>query len=721
MADKIVASDQERRSEIERTLHESERQFRLLVDSVADYAIFMLDTDGRIVTWNSGAARIKGYTASEIVGQDHSRFYTEEDRAKNVPSLTLAAAREHGRHVAEGWRVRKDGSRFWANVVVEAIRGDDGRLIGFSKVTRDITERREAQARDARFRRVVETAPNAIVMIDATGRIEMVNAQAEQIFGYARDEMLGRHVEMLVPQRFRANHPELRQSFLADPQSRPMGAGRDLFGLRKDGSEFPIEIGLNPIETDEGPMVLSAIVDISARKRLEERFRRVVEAAPNAIVMINAAGRIEMVNAQAEQMFGYARDEMLGEPVEMLVPQRFRGHHPGLRGSFFADPKARPMGAGRDLFGLRKDGTEFPVEIGLNPIETEEGPMVLSAIVDISARRRLEERFRLVVEAAPSAMVMINANGRIEMVNAQAEQVFGYARHEMLGRPVEMLVPERFRGHHPSLRNSFFAAPQARPMGAGRDLYGLAKDGSEFPVEIGLNPIETEEGPMVLSAIVDISDRKQREERIQVALKEKDVLLGEVHHRVKNNLQIVYSLLDLQSSRITDQTALDMLRDSQNRIRSMGLIHQTLYQSKDFAKVDFRHFLDSLVPMLVGSYGASPDRIGVSIEAEQVLLPINAAIPFGLIVNELISNALKHAFPRGRRGQIRVRSSSEPGGRTVLSVADDGIGIPDGVDLAKTSTLGLQLVTLLADQLGSKIAMRRSDPTEFVLSFAIEP
>jgi PAS domain S-box-containing protein len=218
VADNIIASDQERRSEIERTLHESERQFRLLVDSVADYAIFMLDTDGRIVTWNSGAARIKVYDAGEIIGHDHSRFYTEEDRANGLPATALATARERGRHEADGWRVRKEGGRFWANVVVEAIRGDDGQLIGFSKVTRDITERREAQARDARFRRVVETAPNAIVMIDASGRIEMVNAQAEQIFGHAREEMLGRHVEMLVPQRFRASHPALRRSFRPIPR-----------------------------------------------------------------------------------------------------------------------------------------------------------------------------------------------------------------------------------------------------------------------------------------------------------------------------------------------------------------------------------------------------------------------------------------------------------------------------------------------------------------------
>ena len=169
-----------------------------------------------------------------------------------------------------------------------------------------------------------------------------------------------------------------------------MGAGRDLYGLRKDGSEFPVEIGLNPIETEDGTMVLSAIVDITERKRLEERFRRVVESAPNAIVMINPAGEIVMVNAQAERVFGYSREELLGQPVEMLVPRTISRSSPGNADEFFADPQPRPMGAGRDLFGLKKDGSEFPVEIGLNPIETEDGTMVLSAIVDITERKTAE-------------------------------------------------------------------------------------------------------------------------------------------------------------------------------------------------------------------------------------------------------------------------------------------------------------------------------------------
>ena len=155
---------------------------------------------------------------------------------------------------------------------------------------------------------------------------------------------------------------------------------------------------------------------------MEERLHLVVEAAPNAMIMIDAGGFIELVNAQAERYFGYSRKELLGQPVEKLVPERFRSRHPSMRASFFEAPQSRPMGMGRDLYGLRKDGSEFPIEIGLNPISTDQGPMVLSSIVDITERKRLEEQFRRVVEAAPNAMVMVDAAGRIKMVNTLAEQ-----------------------------------------------------------------------------------------------------------------------------------------------------------------------------------------------------------------------------------------------------------------------------------------------------------
>jgi PAS domain S-box-containing protein len=362
---------------------------------------------------------------------------------------------------------------------------------------------------EERFQLVVEAAPNAMLMVRADGLIALVNTQTEKLFGYDRSELLGRSVEMLVPERFRGSHGAHRAGFFAAPATRSMGVGRDLFGLRRDGSEVPIEIGLNPIPTAEGHFVLASIIDITERKKTEERFQLVVEAAPNAMLMVGAGGLIALVNAQTEKLFGYDRRELLGRSMEMLVPERFRGSHGAHRTEFFVAPATRSMGAGRDLFGLRRDGSEVPIEIGLNPIRTADGQFVLASIIDITERKKSEERFQLVVEAAPNAMLMVGAGGVIALVNAQTEKLFGYNRRELLGRSMEMLVPERFRGSHGAHQTGFFAAPAARNMGSGRDLFGLRRDGSEVPIEIGLNPINTPDGQFVLASIIDITERRK--------------------------------------------------------------------------------------------------------------------------------------------------------------------------------------------------------------------
>ena len=249
----------------------------------------------------------------------------------------------------------------------------------------------------------------------------------------------------------------------------------------------------------------------------EQRLRLVIEAAPNAMVMVDRRGLITLVNTQTEKLFAYNRAQMLGQPVEMLIPQRFRTHHHAFRDSFFTHPDARAMGAGRDLYGLRGDGREVPIEIGLNPLQMPDGQYVLASVIDITERKRAEERLRLIIEAAPNAMLMTNAQGRIVLVNSQTERLFGYSRDELLRLSVEALIPERFRAHHETFRNDFFAQPDARAMGAGRELYGLRKDASEIPIEIGLNPLQTEDGTFVLASVIDISERLLAQRATRVA------------------------------------------------------------------------------------------------------------------------------------------------------------------------------------------------------------
>lgn len=335
------------------------------------------------------------------------------------------------------------------------------------------------------------------------------------------------------------------------------------------------------------------------------------------------------------------------------------------------------------------------------------------------ALAKSEERFRQVVESTPSAMIMVDTQGRIEMINAQAETLFGYPRSQLLGQSIDLLVPERYRHGHPGLREAFLQDPQSRPMGLGRDLNARRHDGTEFPVEIGLNPIDTDDGPRVLSMIVDISDRKQKEERISAALKEKDVLLAEIHHRVKNNLQIVHSLLDLQSSRVSDPAALAMLRESRNRINSMAIIHQALYGTDELRRVDFATVLRTLVPHLSASYGLGEQRVRVTIDATPVFLSLNAAIPCGLIVNELVSNTFKHAFPDGASGSVHISLYGDDADGVTLAVSDTGVGLPEELEADASPSLGLKLVHLLASQLGGKISVERRNPTRFILRFTI--
>jgi two-component system sensor histidine kinase/response regulator len=319
-------------------------------------------------------------------------------------------------------------------------------------------------------------------------------------------------------------------------------------------------------------------------------FEQLLESAPDAIVGIGADGRIVLVNAQTEKLFGYGRGELVGEMVETLVPERFRGGHAGHRSGYFTDPRTRPMGASLDLYGRRRDGSEFPAEISLSSIETEGGLLATAAIRDVTDRKRAEAKFEQLLQAAPDAIVGIGGDGRIVLVNAQTEKLFGYARDELVGEAIEKLVPERFHGAHGGHRSGYFTNPRTRPMGVGLDLYGRRCDGSEFPAEISLSSIETEDGLLATAAIRDITDRKKAQdelaaahERALEASRLKSSFVANMSHEIRTPLNGVIGMAGLLLTTELDSEQreyVDGVRASSDALRSV--IEDIL----DFSKIE---------------------------------------------------------------------------------------------------------------------------------------
>lgn len=476
------------------TLLQSEERFRLLVEGVKDYAIFMLDADGIVASWNAGAARITGYKAREAIGQHFSRFYTYADIESGIPQQELQIAIAQERLETEGWRIRRDGSQFWANVVTTILKDGSGQIKGFSQVVRDVSERQ-------------------------------------------RTEEFLRHSE--------------------------------------------------------------------------ERLRLTLEASQIGIWEWNLPAREIRWSLQQEALFD-------------LAPGSFAGTY----------------------------------EAVLDRIYPEDRVSFSAAITHTLERTGLfEQEFRI-----------LSADGSIQWLAGQAKVFYDDA-----GRATWMT--------------------------------GISRN---------------------------ISEQKQATARIQTVLQEKEVLLKEVHHRIKNNLQIVSSLLSLQSNYVSDRQTLEILKASENRIFSMAVVHELLYrsQSQTFVQINLTEYIETLASNLYSTANLDFNQVALKVEIEPIWVNIDIAIPCGLIINELVTNALKHAFPMGQAGQIYITIKSQTHSpqtyglqshdRIVIKVGDDGIGLPLELDWQNNESLGLQIVNILTDQLKGSIELTKKDfGTEFTVEFSI--
>jgi PAS domain S-box-containing protein len=577
------------------------------------------------------------------------------------------------------------------------------------------------------------------IVVGRNDRLEYANEAFCQLVGGAgMEELQGKSLLALAAPESRqqvAGYIEARQ------RKQPAPSKYQAVGLRSDGTRFPCEINTAQIDFPDGPRTVACVNDITERAEAEEalqsahqRLLDTIESLPDATFILDQDKRVIAWNRACEQLTGVKKAAMLGQgDYACAVP------FCGQRRAMLIDMLDLPSSEGESAYKFFKRAGDRVYAEDLVPLLNQgQGAYLwgvatplfdrggkrfgaIEVIRDVTELKQAEKAVRdseavlASLFASTPAGVGLLVNRRFQKVNNAMCRITGYTEQELLQASTRLLYIDQDEFDRVGLE---LYERQGRDVSRMLEARMRRKDGKVIHVLVGVSPFDPGDwNAGVAATFLEITERKRAEDAVRASLDEKIALLKEVHHRVKNNLQIVSSLLSLQAARVRNPLALEALRDTQNRVRSMALIHETLYRSENLARVNFPFYLENLCAHLFHAFGADTDRIQLVRRVANVALGLDEAVPCGLIVAEMVSNALKHAFPDGQAGRITLELEAGPGALRTLRVIDNGVGLPAGLDLRNTDTLGLKLVSNLADQLGGTLEVERTAGTAFRLTF----
>lgn len=659
-----------------------------------------------------------GYEVKDFI--EDSSFWANHIHPDDAPHILAGVSRlfEEGRHTHEYRFLHKDGTYRWMHDELKLIKDARGQAIEIIGSWLDITSRKQAEEEKQKFVSLVENSNDFVAISSLEGKVIFVNEAGRKLVGLdSLEEALSKDIsDYLSEQGWLQFYEIVLPKMIAEGWCEKESQLRHF----KTGKLIDVQTSCSVVKHPQsGESMCFATIqrDITERKAVEATLRKLssaVEQTADNVIITNKDGIIEYVNSAFEQLTGYTRKEVIGKTPRILKS----GNHDQI----FYQQLWEIILSGkvfRSVFINSKKNKElFYEEKTITPIRDAQGNIThfVSTGKDITERKQVEEkliRIGKAVESASDAIGMADLVGFSIYHNQAFLDLFEYTTDELnaAGGPRVLYT------------DSNVAREVFETIGSGNSWSGevemRSRTGNTMLVLLRADAIKDDKNQLValIGVHTDITERKLAEQQLKASLKEKEVLLKEVHHRVKNNLQVISSLLNIQSRYIEDKQTISIFKESQNRIQSMALIHEKLYQSKDLIKVDFAQYIRNLAMNLFHCYNVSEDLISLNINVNHVSLSINTAIPCGLITNELVSNALKYAFQEDVQGIIYIELSSNKDNIFTLLVGDNGIGLPEEIDMENPKSLGLRLVSTLVNQLKGNLEVDTSNGTIFKITF----